>query len=962
MHDTSIRPANRVFGAASLVVIATLWATAPLGIIHHADAEDATPGPEARASTAVSAWRPQIVDPGTDIFALQSGTADAGMPWTEDDARDLSNRPEVLGAQQGQLGRITVDYPLGDTVFPPDLCPPTFLWHDADERTSAWLIVVTFEHHPRKVTILTTGQRFYREIDPRCVTDTNHWTEPPYQASARGWTPDERTWSIMKQRSIERHATVALYGLAGMAAPVPGEPAGIDIEALRIVSRGNVRIMTSADPVGAPLFYRDVPLMPSLTVDGLVKPLTPDAVPLVEWRLRDVSRPAAPVVLRDLHTCGNCHSFSRNGDTLSMDMDGPSGDKGAHVVKAVSPHMVIEQEDVFSWNSFNADPTQPQRKQSFGLFPRVAPDGRYVVATVHESVHVQNYMDWQFLQTFYPTRGILAIFDRRTREIQALPGADDTAFVQSNAVWSPDGRELVFIRAKARDSYGKGGRAKFANDPRERQVQYDLYRIPFNEGRGGTATPIRGASANEMSNSFPKFSPDGRWLVFVQADNGLLLRPDSKLYIIPSEGGEARLMNCNTPRMNSWHSFSPNGRWMVFASKWPSPYTQMYLTHIDEQGNDTPAVLIPNSTAANRAVNLPEFAAISTGGLVDIRTPAADYRRYLDKADDLIEDRQFDAAIDELKRSLALRSNFAHTHYSYGNALSHSGQLDEAVEHYRQAVVCDPLHSKAHSDMGAALIRLNRPAEAVAVLAKSMQIDPGAADTHVKMGMAVGHLGRIRDATRHFRDAVELNPQLHLAQHELAKALAHTDQLDEALIHFAEAVRLDPDCAAAERDWGLTLSRLGRPAEALPHYQKAVTIDPEFGLARMTLGTAMQRWGRFPEAASHYAAAVDINPENREARRRLAMVLAAAPDDAVRDGALAVEHAQIACGQTQNSHAGSLLTLAAAQAETRKFDDAIDTAKRAEHIADQAGDNRTAETARQFLTQFEAGHPIRMSR
>jgi hypothetical protein len=60
--------------------------------------------------------------------------------------------------------------------------------------------------------------------------------------------------------------------------------------------------------------------------------------------------------------------------------------------------------------------------------------------------------------------------------------------------------------------------------------------------------------------------------------------------------------------MNSWHSFSPNGRWLVFSSKARSPYTQMYLTHIDADGNDSPAILIDNTTAANRAVNIPEFA------------------------------------------------------------------------------------------------------------------------------------------------------------------------------------------------------------------------------------------------------------------------------------------------------------------------------------------------------------------
>ena len=49
--------------------------------------------------------------------------------------------------------------------------------------------------------------------------------------------------------------------------------------------------------------------------------------------------------------------------------------------------------------------------------------------------------------------------------------------------------------------------------------------------------PIAGASQNGKSKTFPKISPDGRWIVFVQCGNGLLMRPDSQLYIVPVEGG-----------------------------------------------------------------------------------------------------------------------------------------------------------------------------------------------------------------------------------------------------------------------------------------------------------------------------------------------------------------------------------------------------------------------------------------
>ena len=64
------------------------------------------------------------------------------------------------------------------------------------------------------------------------------------------------------------------------------------------------------------------------------------------------------------------------------------------------------------------------------------------------------------------------------------------------------------------------------------QSLFELYRIPFNEGKGGKAEPIKGASNNGMSNYFAKFSPDGKWIVFCKAKSFMLLQPDSELYMI----------------------------------------------------------------------------------------------------------------------------------------------------------------------------------------------------------------------------------------------------------------------------------------------------------------------------------------------------------------------------------------------------------------------------------------------
>ena len=79
---------------------------------------------------------------------------------------------------------------------------------------------------------------------------------------------------------------------------------------------------------------------------------------------------------------------------------------------------------------------------------------------------------------------------------------------------------------------------------RTESFRYDLYRIPFNKGKGGKAEAIQGASDNGRSNYFPKFTPDGKRLIYTQSDSFLINQPDAELHIIPTEGGVDRRMNC----------------------------------------------------------------------------------------------------------------------------------------------------------------------------------------------------------------------------------------------------------------------------------------------------------------------------------------------------------------------------------------------------------------------------------
>ncbi len=741
-------------------------------------------------------------------------------------------------APVSQAAKITFDYPLDGSVFPPEITPPTLLWRDDSETAERWVVEVSFAHHAAAIRVQVPGDHLQiGEIDLQAGGDNALPQLTPQQAATRTWKPDADAWAKIKQSSVKSPATITITGYAHADANVP-------------VSRGSVTILTSNDPVGAPVFYRDVPLMTvPHTEKGSIQPLPTSALPLIKWQLRNIAEPQSQVVMENLYTCANCHSFSRDGKTLGLDVDGPKNDKGLYALVPVAKDMAIRNQDVIRWSSFQENlgaPSSEPTVKRFGFMSQVSPDGRYVVTSIgppntgnihqkenpgfapglSDRLFSMNYNDLRFTQVFYPTRGILAWYDRKEQKLRPLSGADDPRFVQTSAFWSPDGKYLIFSRAEASDPYPAGAeKPTYANDPKETQIQYDLYRIPFNEGRGGKAEPVAGASRNGMSNNFPKVSPDGRWIVFVQCHNGLLMRPDSKLYIVPFGGGKPRLMKCNTSLMNSWHTFSPNGRWLAFSSKARSPYTRLMLTHIDSHGNDTPAIVVDNTTAANRAVNIPEFVNIPPDGMGKIDPQAMQFYRVANQAFELMQNNEMAQAIQVWRKALAMDPDDAGAHFSLAVALTGNNQEREAVEEYRKACELDTHQAGWFAHLAASLAQTGDLDGAVANYRKSLNLDPSSAGVEADLGAVLFEQGQSQEGYEHLRKAIEMAPDFPDAHNELGTALAKNGRIDEAIDELQKAITLVPTSVEYRFNLGFVMGLRGNYAGAVEALQKAVELS-----------------------------------------------------------------------------------------------------------------------------------------
>ncbi|MGB7986357.1 MAG: tetratricopeptide repeat protein [Terracidiphilus sp.] len=733
---------------------------------------------------------------------------------------------------------LVIDRPLKGTLYPPEITAPQFAWRDGNTGSKVWRIEIEFSGHGHPLRIWSNGEKMLvGELD----TQLQGYVEPTLTAEEQmmhTWRPDEKTWAEIKSRSAEGPATVTISGFASREDSKP-------------LSSARSTFQTSKDVVGAPVFYRDVPLIPpppETEQRGVIKPLPDSVLPKIRWELRYINETRNRLVMTNLPTCGNCHSFSRDAKVMGIDVDGPANDKGLYALLPLKKVSSISNEYLIHWSAFSEAGAQKR----YGFMSQVSPDGKYVVNSIDvphaHGVRVLDrlyngfYADYGFGQVFYQTRGVLAWYSKETNKLQPLPGADDPNYVQTAAFWSPDGKYLVFSRAAARDPYPPGAqRATYANDPNETQIQYDLYRIPFNDGKGGTPERIVGASENGMSNNFPKVSPDGKWIVFVRCKNGLLMRPDSKLYIVPFDGGEARPLESNLPVMNSWHSWSPNGKWLVFSSKSPSLYTHLYLTHIDEQGHASPPVVIENVTAANRAVNIPEFLNLGTGELDRIETPAIDFYREFDAAEQLQEEHKYAEAIPAWQIAAAKDPTDARPLNNIGVALDASGRTTEAIEAYQKSLTINPDSSQAQNNLSSALAESGRLEEALEHIRRALELDDSNASAHVNLGHILLQMGGHGDeAVSELKKGIELAPRSPDGYNVYGVYLAHQGRLEEAIAQMQKAVELSPRSAELRYNLGRALAAAGRYPEALPHFEAAAEFTARKDPGTLQMLAAMQ--------------------------------------------------------------------------------------------------------------------------
>ncbi|MFL6663836.1 MAG: tetratricopeptide repeat protein, partial [Rhizobacter sp.] len=240
-----------------------------------------------------------------------------------------------------------------------------------------------------------------------------------------------------------------------------------------------------------------------------------------------------------------------------------------------------------------------------------------------------------------------------------------------------------------------------------------------------------------------------------------------------------------------------------------------------------------------------------------------------------------DPMADELGRRVASSRALLRRGQRFGQ----SGRFDLAAEAFQAAVAANPKDAEALANLGISLANLGQLEKAQRVLTDSLAIDDANAVAQLSLAVILDRQGLDADAVAHYRAALKSDPKNVQALTYLADAQMRTG-------HFDEAARL---------------------------YRETMAVGPSSRI-RTSLALAEVRLGRYREARAELEAGLEQDPGSHTFSNALARILAAAPDDSVRDGERALRIAKPLFETTRSPDVGQ--TYAMAMAATGDFEHA----------------------------------------
>lgn len=346
-----------------------------------------------------------------------------------------------------------------------------------------------------------------------------------------------------------------------------------------------------------------------------------------------------------------------------------------------------------------------------------------------------------------------------------------------------------------------------------------------------------------------------------------------------------------------------------------------------------------------------------------------------------LDRRDYTEAARRFEEALAVDPDADSLHAPLAMAYRGLGEPDKAAPHLRQwrnrdIAVPDPLQQEldlvlesglSYELRGVRALEIHDWSSAAGFFRKGLDLTrentPLSRSLRHKLGTALYFAGDVPAATEEFRRVIEASPATGIdesaakAHYSLAVLLASSGRSNEAIEHLTRALDYQPTYVEARLALGDTLRHVGRPQSALAHYKEAAAVNPRSGPAQLGYALALIDLHRYQDARAWLTEAVQRHPDQTDLAHALARLLAAAPDDRVRDGRRAMEIVQNLLKDQKGTDLGE--TMAMAFAELGDYERAAGVQRGVIEAARSAGLSEAVGRMEQNLRLYEQHRPCR---
>ena len=281
-----------------------------------------------------------------------------------------------------------------------------------------------------------------------------------------------------------------------------------------------------------------------------------------------------------------------------------------------------------------------------------------------------------------------------------------------------------------------------------------------------------------------------------------------------------------------------------------------------------PPSFVDNTTAANRAVNIPEFLNVPQDGLERIDPQATEFYRLFNQAYEFIENNQMPEAIQALRGALDRDPDDPLAHYALATALTGNNQENEALEEYRKACELNPKNATWLDQLAVSLALNGDADEAAATWRKSLALDPSDPGAETDLGTVLFDSGHSQEGYDHLRKAVDMAPAFPVGHNHLGLALIKMGRMHEAAEQFQIAITLVPTSAEYRFNLGYVLESRGDFAGAVAPLEKSVELSKGRDWRSLTeLAKAYNKTGRSAEAIQSARQALDLAVQEQDEQR-----------------------------------------------------------------------------------------------